>query len=84
MGRVFLGMLMLGRLLPVSVPCLELGGHLNVGVRSRGHRAAVPVNRSSRGWQEAPGGMAVEGISLLGSHRGSGATAERTGNCWSE
>lgn len=64
MGRVFLGMLMLGRLLPVSVPCLELGGHLNVGVRSRGHGAAVPVNRSSVGagrrqlvgwqWRESP------------------------------
>lgn len=64
MGRVFLGMLVLGRLLPVSVPCLELGRHLNVDVRSRGHRAAVPVNRSSVGagrrhvegwqWRESP------------------------------
>lgn len=77
MGRVFLGMIVLGRLLPVSVPCLELGGHLNVGVRSRGHRAAVPVNRSSVG----AGRRHVEGISLLRSHRDSGATAERTGNC---
>lgn len=49
---------------------------------AQGSGASEP--QQCRGWQEAPGGMAVEGISLLGSHRGSGATAERTGNCWSE
>lgn len=35
---------------------------MNGDTRSRGHRAAVPANRSS-------GGMAAEGISSLGSPR---------------
>lgn len=55
-GGVFLGMLVLRRFLPR----LELERHLDVAVRSRGHRAVVPVNprnvgagrRHTPGWQQ--------------------------------
>lgn len=59
------------------------GGHLNVGTRSRGHEAVVPVKHSSvragrrdvLGWQRISL-IFPEGISLLGCQRGSGEDRE--------